>query len=153
MQAGGWSKGPALPPLCANGSRTQDLSISWKLLTDLYVRDLIRTDDSSHCRDKRGKLLAGHKKFNGTVSRDQIRIHTGAKRTLTEGNMLRAGKGVLDIKSQIAGALMQDGREVPSYLAIHAKDASGKAAKLVSSNCDAIYKSAASAAQRMILNS
>ena len=58
-----------------------------------------------------------------------------------------------DVRSQLVSALLQDGKSIPGYLAIHAKDAHGRemASSLVDAQLDAsqkLWKAAANAAQK-----
>ena len=110
-------------------------------------------------------------------------MFTDAKRTFTSGNKLSSQKGdepILtlsqagfislifsffcppvaqlvpgyDVRSQLVSALLQDGKSIPGYLAIHAKDAHGRemASSLVDAQLDAsqkLWKAAANAAQSM----
>ena len=135
------------------------------------------------CRHK-GKLLGGHEKWHAIVKRESIRMFTDAKRTFTSGNKLSSQKGDepivstlsqagfislifsffcppvaqlvpgYDVRSQLVSALLQDGKSIPGYLAIHAKDAHGRemASSLVDAQLDAsqkLWKAAANAAQSM----
>lgn len=105
---------------------------------------------AAKCRH-RDKLLDGHGLWHSIVTRSSIRMFTDGKRTFTAKHKLACTKGEritlkplcliwslsffflycrstlgYDVRSQLVAALVQDGKTVPGYLAIHAKDAHGR---------------------------